>query len=40
MTSAAEYHLATVLGATSWRREDGVADLFSHASPAAASRRS
>ena len=36
VTAAAEHHLATVLGATTWRRVDGVTDLLPHAMPSPA----
>jgi lipoyl(octanoyl) transferase len=36
VTAAAEHHLAAVLGATTWRRVDGVADLLPHATPSPA----
>ena len=36
MTGVAEHHLATVLGATTWRRVDGVTDLLPHAMPSPA----
>ena len=36
VTAAAEHHLATVLGATTWRRVDGVTDLLPQAMPSPA----
>ena len=36
VTAAAEHHLAAVLGATTWRRVDGVTDLLPHAMPSPA----